>query len=85
MDSALGKLAIAGFEKVAGFVDTVRSDLMGEIDNTGLRMNRKNHPLHRGDEPIAVAEIGQEGDERVRRLHLIIPRNESPPLRIRLS
>jgi hypothetical protein len=47
----------------------VRSNLMGEIDDTGLRMNRENRPLHARHEPIAVAEIGQEGDEPQRGRH----------------
>ena len=36
---------------------------MGEVDDTGFRVCREDHPFHPGDEPIAVAEIGQEGDE----------------------
>ena len=69
MNGAGRKLTIAGLEEIAGFVDSVRSDLMGEIDDASVWVNREDRTFHGGDEPIAVAEIRQERNESQRVRH----------------
>ena len=81
MDGAIGKLTIAGLKEVSGFVDSVRSDLMGEIDDAGFWVNREDRTFHACHEPISIAEIGQQRDEPRRVRHATTPRSESPPPR----
>src|SRR5262245_7838874 len=74
VDGAFRKFTIAGLENIAGFVNLVWSDLVRKIDDRRMGVDGENHPLHARHEPIAVAEIRQESDERARRRHLTIPR-----------
>ena len=50
MDRALGKVAVGGFEGEGGFPDVLRSDLMGDVDDLGLRIDLEDHAFHASGE-----------------------------------
>src|SRR5688572_3911238 len=64
MDGALGEISVAGLPEVSPILNLVRRHPMTQINDCSLRVDRKDHALHAGHEPIAVTEIGQEGDDR---------------------
>src|SRR5688572_3367611 len=69
MDGAFGEISIAGLPEVRAILDVVRGHPMTQVHDGRLRVDRKDDPLHAGHEPIAVAEIRQEGDDRRRVRH----------------
>jgi hypothetical protein len=44
-------------KKIRGFVDGMRRDVVGQIDDRRLGIDREDHPLHAGYEIVSVPEI----------------------------
>src|SRR6478672_7430008 len=64
MDGAVRKILVARLPRIGAVLDVMGADMMGEIDDRGLGIDRENDPLHAGHEPISVPKISQESDDR---------------------
>ena len=50
---------ITGVQEKRGFVNGVRGDVMGDVDDARLMIDAQNHPFHAGDEVVAFSEVGE--------------------------
>src|SRR5438094_8164598 len=69
MHRAVREVAIAGFQEIGRFLDLLRGDLVGEVDDPGLGVDPADHPFYAGDEIVSLAEVGQQGDDGNRSRH----------------
>src|ERR1043165_5766270 len=59
------KISVNGKKVKSARVDVVRRDVVRGVDNLRARVDREDHTLHRTDEIILYAEIGEESDDRI--------------------
>src|SRR5687767_7321411 len=64
MDGPVGKEPVARGPEIGAVLHVVGCNAMTQIDDGGLRIDRENHALHAGHEPIPIPKIGQECDDR---------------------
>jgi hypothetical protein len=57
-------MAVAGAKHITRFIDLMRRDLVGYIDDPGIGVEGQDHTLHARDEPVALTKICQKGNER---------------------
>jgi hypothetical protein len=53
-------MTIRSPEQVTGLTNIVRSDIVGDIDDRGFRIDGEDNTLHRPDIMVGIAEIGQQ-------------------------
>jgi hypothetical protein len=56
------KAFVTGKEIEGGRVNVARWDLVTDVDNRDLRIDRKDCSLHRADKIVLSAEVGEESD-----------------------
>ena len=50
-------------EQVGAGADVVRGDVVGQVDDLGVRIDPEDHTLHAADEHVGRAEVRQQGDD----------------------
>src|ERR1700752_1533050 len=63
MDRAWGKVAGRGIQEIGAGADVVRGDVVGQVDDLGVRVDAEDHALHAADEDVGGAEVRQQGDD----------------------
>ena len=58
MNRAGWKIFVTGEQVECGGVNILRRDLMRNIDDCCVRIDRENHSFHRADEVVLRAEVG---------------------------
>src|ERR1041385_4859907 len=58
-----GKIFVAGKQIEGGAFNVLRRNVMSYVNNFNLGIHREDDALHRADEVIVCAEVGQESDD----------------------